>query len=173
MEEILWESPPIDYSLPLEVIFTGDTIEDYGSPRREVLGMALREIRDQLFKGEDDRHPPGNMNEAKREKEKEQESTILQQQRAEDVPGSNSSNKGTDSCRKTQILCHDVPTYRHRTYTTPTVTSLSSDRPRYHAAAQTQSSGKACVGIPQGTSKENVQEIFEELTKQIKNEIDI
>lgn len=56
MEEILRESPPIDYSLPLEVIFTGESVEDYGGPRWEVLGMVLHEIRVELFKEENDGH---------------------------------------------------------------------------------------------------------------------
>lgn len=71
---------------------------------------------------------------------------------------------------KKQSLLSDVPTYKQRTFATPTVSSLSSTRPRYHAATQTQFSGKARVDIPQGASKENVQEIFDELTQHIKKE---
>ena len=71
---------------------------------------------------------------------------------------------------KKQILCPDAPTYKQRTFSTPTVTSLSSNRPRYHAAAQTQSSGKARVDIPRGISNDNIHKIFDELTQQIKNE---
>lgn len=75
--------------------------------------------------------------------------------------------------KKRQSLCPDASTYKQRTFATPTVTSLSSNRPRYHVAAQTQSSGKARVDIPQGTFKENIHEIFDELTQQIKNEIQV
>ncbi|KAJ7354919.1 hypothetical protein OS493_029028 [Desmophyllum pertusum] len=71
---------------------------------------------------------------------------------------------------KKQSLLSDVPTYKQRTFATPTISSLSSNRPRYHAATQTQFSGKARVDIPQGASKENVQEIFDELTQHIKKE---
>ena len=53
MEEILRDDPPaIDFSVPLEVIFTGEGAQDYGGPRREFLGMVMREIRDKLFKEE-------------------------------------------------------------------------------------------------------------------------
>ncbi len=54
MEEILRESPPIDYSLPLEVTFTGEGAQDYGGPRREFLGLVLRQIQDRLFKEEEE-----------------------------------------------------------------------------------------------------------------------
>ena len=69
---------------------------------------------------------------------------------------------------KKQSFCQDAPTYKQRTFATPTVMSLSSNRPRYHAAAQTQLSGKARVNIPQGTLKENIHEIFDELTQKLK-----
>ena len=53
MEEILRDDPPaIDFSVPLEVIFTGEGSQDYGGPRREFLDMVMREIRDKLFKEE-------------------------------------------------------------------------------------------------------------------------
>ena len=53
MKEILRDDPPaIDFSVPLEVIFTGEGAQDYGGPRREFLGMVMREIRDKLFKEE-------------------------------------------------------------------------------------------------------------------------
>ena len=53
MEEILRDDPlAIDFSVPLEVIFTGEGAQDYGGPRREFLGMVMREIRDKLFKEE-------------------------------------------------------------------------------------------------------------------------
>ena len=52
MEKILRDDPPaIDFSVPLEVIFTGEGSQDYGGPR-EFLGMVMREIRDKLFKEE-------------------------------------------------------------------------------------------------------------------------
>lgn len=37
---------------------------------------------------------------------------------------------------KKKSLCSGAPTYKQRTFETPTVTTLSSHRPRYHAAAQ-------------------------------------
>ena len=53
VEEILRDDPlAIDFSVPLEVIFTGEGAQDYGGPRREFLGMVMREIRDKLFKEE-------------------------------------------------------------------------------------------------------------------------
>lgn len=53
MEKILRDDPPaIDFSVPLEVIFTGEGSQDYGGPRREFLDMVMREIRDKLFKEE-------------------------------------------------------------------------------------------------------------------------
>ncbi|XP_068689839.1 uncharacterized protein [Montipora foliosa] len=48
MEEVLREDV-IDYSLPLEVTFTGESAQDYGGPRRQFLGSIMREIRDRLF----------------------------------------------------------------------------------------------------------------------------
>ena len=38
-----------DYSLPLEVTFTGESALDLGGPRREFLGAVMRDIRDKLF----------------------------------------------------------------------------------------------------------------------------
>ena len=53
MEEILRDDPAaIDLSVPLEVNYTGEGAQDYGGPRREFLGMVMREIRDKLFKEE-------------------------------------------------------------------------------------------------------------------------
>lgn len=53
MKEILRDDPPaIDFSVPLEVIFTGEGAQDYGGPRRKFLGMVMRDIRDKLFKEE-------------------------------------------------------------------------------------------------------------------------
>ena len=45
--------------------------------------------------------------------------------------------------------------------------SLSSDRPRYHEAAQTQISAKARVEISPAITIENVHEIFQKLTQHI------
>ena len=53
MEEILREDV-IDYSLPLEVFFTGEGARDYGGPRREFLGSIMRELRDRLFSEQND-----------------------------------------------------------------------------------------------------------------------
>ena len=44
----------IDYSLPLEVTFTGESAQDYGRPRRQFLGSIMREIRDRLFLEQND-----------------------------------------------------------------------------------------------------------------------
>lgn len=74
---------------------------------------------------------------------------------------------------KNHTLCNNGPTYRQRTFATPTATSLSSERPRYHAAVQTQTSGKACVDVPEGISKDNLLEIFNELTQRIKAETEV
>ena len=53
MEEILREDlPVIDFSVPSEVIFTGDSTQDYGGPSWEFLGMIMCEICDKLFKEE-------------------------------------------------------------------------------------------------------------------------
>ena len=66
-----------------------------------------------------------------------------------------------------QSLVQDVPTYKHRTYGTPMEPSLSSDRPRYHAAAQTQHSVKACVAIPEGITIANLHEMFDEMVQHV------
>lgn len=42
----------MDVSLPLEVTFNGEMAEDYGGPRKEFLGIAIRETMECLF--EDD-----------------------------------------------------------------------------------------------------------------------
>lgn len=75
--------------------------------------------------------------------------------------------------KEKQSLCPDTPIYKQRTFATPTAMSLSSNGPRYHVAAQTQTSRKARVDIPQGIFKENTHKIFDELTQQIKNEIQL
>ena len=49
MEEILFEgSAPVDRSLPLEVIFTGEHARDFGGPRKEFLSNMLRLIKEKL-----------------------------------------------------------------------------------------------------------------------------
>ncbi|XP_028412925.1 uncharacterized protein LOC114535799 [Dendronephthya gigantea] len=52
MDEILGQE--WDFSLPLEVTFSGELAQDYGGPRKEFLGIAIRETRNRLF--EDDGH---------------------------------------------------------------------------------------------------------------------
>lgn len=65
------------------------------------------------------------------------------------------------------LLEGNNPFYRHRTYTTPIVPSLSSDRPRYHASIQTEHSVKSRIELPPNVTMENVHNIFEELVKNI------
>ena len=48
MEKTLREDV-IDYSLPLEVIFTGEGARDYGGPWRQFLGFIMRELCERLF----------------------------------------------------------------------------------------------------------------------------
>lgn len=48
MDELI-DQDNFDFSLPLEVTFTGESAEDYGGPRKEFLGEAMRETRDRLF----------------------------------------------------------------------------------------------------------------------------
>ncbi|CAB4025573.1 G2 M phase-specific E3 ubiquitin- ligase [Paramuricea clavata] len=49
MEEILFEgSAPVDRSLPLEVIFTGEHGRDFGGPRKEFFSNMLRLIKEKL-----------------------------------------------------------------------------------------------------------------------------
>lgn len=50
MDELM--NRDMDFSLPLEVTFNGEMAEDYGGPRKEFLGMAIRETMERLF--EDD-----------------------------------------------------------------------------------------------------------------------
>ena len=69
--------------------------------------------------------------------------------------------------RKQSILADSSPIYRHRTHTTPTAPSLSSDRPRYHASVQTEHSVKSRVGLPPNVTMENVHDIFEELIESV------
>ena len=57
--------------------------------------------------------------------------------------------------------------YRRRTFSTPLEPSLSSDRPRYHAAVQTEVSTKARIDVPPATTVENLHEIFQELAQAI------
>ena len=51
MDELLNDSngSNLDFSLPLEVTFIDELAQDYGGPRKEFLGMAIRETRDRLF----------------------------------------------------------------------------------------------------------------------------
>ena len=69
--------------------------------------------------------------------------------------------------KKQRLLSDSVPTYRHRTFSTPTTTSISSDRPRYNAAVQVHYSDKSCLEVPEGTSLDNVDRIFEQLVQHI------
>ena len=39
-----------DRSTPLEVTFNGESAEDYGGPRRELLSAIVKEIRDSVQK---------------------------------------------------------------------------------------------------------------------------
>ena len=50
MDELIKRA--IDFSLPLEVTFNGEMAEDYGGPRKEFLGMAIRETKDRLFEND-------------------------------------------------------------------------------------------------------------------------
>ena len=49
MEEILAESPPPIWNVPLDVTFYGEQAQDFGGPRREFLTLMLHEVRDRLF----------------------------------------------------------------------------------------------------------------------------
>jgi len=69
--------------------------------------------------------------------------------------------------RRQTLLADNIPKYRRRAHSTPMEPSLSSDRPRYHAAAQTQVSTKARVDLPLKTTTENVHEIFEKLLQEV------
>ena len=51
-----------------------------------------------------------------------------------------------------RLMAETGPIYQHRTFATPTTTAISSDRPRYNAAVQTQYSEKTQVAIPNGVS---------------------
>ena len=52
MDELLSGTSP-DYSIPLEVTFTGECAQDLGGPRKEFLGAMMREIRFKLFTEKD------------------------------------------------------------------------------------------------------------------------
>ena len=74
--------------------------------------------------------------------------------------------------KKQSLLSGYDPIYTQRTYTTPTSTTLSSDRPRYHASVQTQWTGKSRIDIPDDiNSVETVNEMFSELQNYIKQSI--
>ncbi|XP_044165716.1 uncharacterized protein LOC122949746 [Acropora millepora] len=49
MAELITDPPIADLSFPLDVTFIGEEAADYGGPRKEFLGAAMRELRDQLF----------------------------------------------------------------------------------------------------------------------------
>ncbi|XP_015757106.1 PREDICTED: uncharacterized protein LOC107336547 [Acropora digitifera] len=49
MSELVTTPPIQDVSYPLEVTFIGENAEDYGGPRKEFFGCAMRAIRDKLF----------------------------------------------------------------------------------------------------------------------------
>lgn len=49
MDELIPGASERDLSFPLEVTFTGECADDYGGPRREFLGIVVREIRERLF----------------------------------------------------------------------------------------------------------------------------
>ena len=57
--------------------------------------------------------------------------------------------------------------YRRRTFSTPLEPSLLSDRPRYHAAVQTEVSAKARIDVSPATTVENLHEIFQDLAQAI------
>ena len=48
MDEVLCGTDP-DYSIPLQVTFTGECAQDMGGPRKEFLGAIMREIKSRLF----------------------------------------------------------------------------------------------------------------------------
>ena len=50
MSELVTNPPLYDVSYTLEVTFTGESAADYGGPRKEFLGCALRAVRDKLFR---------------------------------------------------------------------------------------------------------------------------
>lgn len=54
MGELLAESPPPVFNIPLETTFYGEKAQDYGGPRKEFLSAMCREIKDRLFKKSDD-----------------------------------------------------------------------------------------------------------------------
>ena len=72
--------------------------------------------------------------------------------------------------RKQALLSENFPRYRHRTHSTPMAPSLSADRPRQNASAQTQHTTKANVLVPPKVAMENVHEIFEALVKLVSRE---
>ena len=48
MDELLGGTE-CDPSLPLEITFTGECVQDLGGPRKEFLGAMIRNIKDKLF----------------------------------------------------------------------------------------------------------------------------
>ena len=72
--------------------------------------------------------------------------------------------------RKQALLSENFPRYRHRTHSTPMAPSLSADRPRQNASAQTQHTTKANVLVPPKVAMENVHEIFEALVQLVSRE---
>jgi hypothetical protein len=48
MDELLANTEQ-DYSLPLDVTFTGEMAQDHGGPRKEFLTAMMRQIKDKLF----------------------------------------------------------------------------------------------------------------------------
>ena len=72
--------------------------------------------------------------------------------------------------RKQALLSENFPRYRHRTHSTPMAPSLSADRPRQNASAQTQHTTKANVLVPPKVAMENVHEIFEALVQLMSRE---
>ncbi|CAB4019713.1 Hypothetical predicted protein, partial [Paramuricea clavata] len=70
--------------------------------------------------------------------------------------------------KRQSLLPGYAPIYSRRNYQIPTSTTISSDRPRYNASAQTQWSGKSRVDVPEDISLvETLIELFHDLQSHI------
>ena len=72
--------------------------------------------------------------------------------------------------RKQALLLENGPRYRYWTHSTPMEPSLSLDRPRQNASAQTELTTKAKIEVSHIVTMENVHDIFEALVESVSNE---
>ena len=69
--------------------------------------------------------------------------------------------------KKQGLLLETPPTYRYRTFSTPTFQHLSSNRPRQNASVQSIHSSTSQIAVPEEITLSNIEEIFDEFYNSI------